>query len=61
QPIRVAVYDALGREVARLHEGPLAAGTHRLTFDAADLPSGTYLIRAGGGGAVQTRAVTLVR
>ncbi|MDX1547438.1 MAG: choice-of-anchor B family protein, partial [Rhodothermales bacterium] len=29
QPIRVAVYDALGREVARLHEGPLAAGTHR--------------------------------
>ena len=41
-----AVYDALGRRVATLHHGPLAAGDHTLRLDAARLPSGVYLIRA---------------
>src|SRR5690606_33319247 len=47
QAVTVAVYDALGRQVALLHEGPLAAGTeHRLAFDGSGLTAGVYVVRA---------------
>lgn len=42
---RIAVYDVLGREVARLHDGALGAGTHRFVW-ANDVPSGIYLVRS---------------
>ena len=57
---RAAVYDVLGREVAVLHDGPLAAGSHRLTFHA-DLPAGVYLVRATGDGVRAAQRVTVVR
>lgn len=43
--VSVAVYDVLGRMVSRLVQGTLSAGTHEVQFDAAGLPSGTYLYR----------------
>ncbi|MEZ4699159.1 MAG: malectin domain-containing carbohydrate-binding protein [Rhodothermales bacterium] len=43
--VRVQVYDLLGREVARLVDGVRDAGSHEVTFNAGDLPSGTYLYR----------------
>lgn len=43
--VTLTVYDVLGREVALLHQGPLAAGRHEFTFKAGDLPSGTYFYR----------------
>ncbi|MEM1044169.1 MAG: T9SS type A sorting domain-containing protein, partial [Bacteroidota bacterium] len=62
--VRVAVFDVLGREVAVLHDGFAEAGTHRFAFDAADLPSGVYLVRAAvsgaGGGPAYTQPITLV-
>ncbi len=39
----LVVYDAAGREVARLLDGELAAGTRTIRFDAAHVPSGVYL------------------
>jgi hypothetical protein len=61
-PTRVEVFDVLGRRVAVLHDGPLAAGPeHRFTFHAATLPSGLYVVRASGEGFTQTRRVTLSR
>jgi hypothetical protein len=58
----VAVYDALGRRVAVLHEGPLRAQTYTLRVDAGDLPPGLYLVRATDGrGHTATRSVALVR
>jgi hypothetical protein len=46
-PGRVAltVTDVLGREVRRLADGEVAAGTHAVRFDARGLPAGTYLVR----------------
>lgn len=40
--VRLVVSDLLGREVAVLLEGPIPAGTHTATFEAAHLPSGLY-------------------
>jgi agmatine deiminase len=39
---RLVLVDAMGREVLRLHEGPLQAGINRFFFDAALHPSGVY-------------------
>lgn len=58
---RVVVHDVRGREVAVLHEGPLAAGEHRVPFDASALPSGTYVIRAELSGRVLVALVTVAR
>lgn len=60
--LSVAVHDALGRQVALLHDGSLQPGTYTLRVDAADLPPGLYLIRATNGqGQTATRSVSLVR
>ena len=62
QAVRVEVFDALGRRVARLHEGTLEAGhAHAFRFEAASLPSGVYLVRATGETFTQTRRATLLK
>ncbi|HYE95916.1 MAG TPA: T9SS type A sorting domain-containing protein, partial [Rubricoccaceae bacterium] len=60
-PARVALYDALGREAAVLHAGPLGPGPHAFSFDASALLPGVYLVRAEAGGRVATRALTVLR
>jgi hypothetical protein len=59
--VRVAVYDVLGRRVAVLHSGDLAAGAHRFGLDARALPAGVYVVRAEVSGEVLTRQMTVVR
>lgn len=55
----LACYDALGRSVAALHTGPLAAGRHTRRFEAP--ASGTYTCRLASGGAAATVAIAVVR
>lgn len=43
--VRLAVFDPLGREVARLVDGDVEAGWHSVPFNAAGLPSGVYFYR----------------
>ena len=62
QDVTVVVYDVMGREVVRLHDGPLAAGQrHDFTVDGAALASGVYLVRVTGQAFAETRRVTLLR
>jgi hypothetical protein len=62
QAVRVAVYDALGREVAALHDGPLAAGRdHTFAFDGSALPAGAYVVRVAGETFSDARSVTSVK
>jgi subtilisin-like proprotein convertase family protein len=62
QRVAVNVYDALGRNVATLFEGTLPANESRaFTFEASNLPSGIYLIRAVGEQFTQTQRVTLAK
>ncbi|HYE59436.1 MAG TPA: T9SS type A sorting domain-containing protein [Rhodothermales bacterium] len=58
--VRVAVFDALGREVALLHDGPLSTGTHRFGWGDAATP-GLYLVRLDAGGARQTQMLVRLR
>ena len=43
--VNLTVYDVLGRRVATLVNGNLAAGQHTVQFEASSLPSGMYLYR----------------
>jgi ELWxxDGT repeat protein len=57
----VEVFDVLGRRVAVLHEGPLAAGAHRLALPAP-LGSGVRIVRARtASGAQATAPLTVTR
>ncbi len=60
-PVRLAVYDILGREVAVLVNGRVAAGTHEVRFDASKLSSGVYFYRLTAGGYTATKAMVLER
>jgi len=59
--VRLAVYDALGREVAVLVTGAYAAGRHTATLDAGALAPGVYVARLTAGGAAATRRVVVTR
>ena len=59
EAVRVEVLDALGRQVTLLHGGPLAAGQHRLSFEASAFPPGVYVVRVCG--ETFTRSARVVR
>ena len=61
QRVTLVVYDLLGREVARLLDGPVEAGRQRVRFDASDLSSGMYLYRLQAGTFVKTRRMVLLK
>lgn len=60
-PVRLAVYDVLGRRVAVLADEHRAAGRHEVVFDGTELPGGVYLVRIEAGAFAATRRVVLVR
>ncbi|MCB2200578.1 T9SS type A sorting domain-containing protein [bacterium] len=57
----VSLFDLLGREVARLHEGHLAAGQHSMELDGSDLTSGIYFLRLETPTGMVNRRVTLLK
>ena len=59
--VRLSVFDVLGRRVATLLDGPVAAGEHRVVWDAGTSASGLYLVQLEAAGQRQTRPLTLVR
>lgn len=61
QSASVGVFDVLGREVARLHDGPLAAGPHGFSLDTSGLTTGVYLVRATTEAGQVTQRITVVR
>jgi hypothetical protein len=59
--VKLTVYDLLGREVAVLVDERMAPGSYETKFDAASLPSGTYIYRLTAGAFVQSRKMLLLR
>jgi hypothetical protein len=65
-PVRVSVYDILGREVAQLANGWHEAGHHQRVWDGLrqrgeQMPSGIYWIRVQSGTLRESRAVVMSR
>ena len=62
QPVRVVLYDALGRAVRTLFDGPLDAGVFEtVEIDGAGLPAGTYVVRVEGAAVAGSTRVILAR
>ncbi len=60
--VRLAVYDALGREIAVLVDGNLSPGRHSASWNAArNLGSGTYFYQVRAAGATETRTMLLAK
>jgi serine protease len=59
--VKLAVYDLLGRNVATLADGMMAAGVHRLEFDGSQLASGVYFARLEAGAAVRSAKMVLLK
>ncbi len=59
-PVRLDVLDALGRRVATLTDGTLAAGGHAVSWEPSRAAPGVYVVRLVAGGTVATQRLTLV-
>ena len=60
-PVRLDVFDALGRRVATLADGERAAGEHRVRFTADGLAGGVYVLRLQAGERVLSRRLVVAR
>ncbi|MBL0062742.1 MAG: T9SS type A sorting domain-containing protein [bacterium] len=47
--VTLSAYDILGNQVATLVKGSMSAGTHEVTFNTTNLPSGIYFCRLQAG------------
>ena len=59
--VRLEVFDMLGRRVAVLVDGVVDAGSHQVSFDAAQLSSGVYIYKLQAGSQTITRKMTLLK
>lgn len=59
--VTLVVFDAAGREVARLVDGWKDAGRHTVAWDATGLPGGVYFSRLSTAGSEQSRRLVLIR
>jgi len=60
-PVRLTVYDALGREVARLVDRMMTQGAYTVGFDAGALPSGVYFYQLRAGDAILNRKMIVAK
>ncbi len=66
QTVELAVYNLVGQRIARLIDGPRAAGTYTVQWDGRDqrggpLASGFYMYRLQVGDRIETRKLLLLR
>ena len=59
--VSVKAYNLAGQVVGSIADASYTAGTHSLTWDASDLSSGVYLVKAEYAGSVATQKVMLVK
>jgi hypothetical protein len=59
--IDITVFDLTGRQVATVARGIMPAGWHNVSFNAAKLSSGTYVVRFRSGSNVHHQKITLLK
>jgi hypothetical protein len=61
QFVELQVFDLQGRHIADILSGMVSSGTHRVSFSAESLSSGTYLYRLQTPSGVVTRLMTIIK
>jgi hypothetical protein len=61
RPVKVGIYNIVGQQVALLAEEVMGAGEHTITWNAADMPSGIYIVQLEAGNRAFTRKITLIK
>ena len=51
----------MGQLVSTIHDGNMDAGTHAITWNASDVASGMYIIKAEAAGKVINQKVMLLK
>ena len=59
--VSLSIFDVNGREVSRLVDGDVEAGSQTFVWDANDFAAGVYVVRIEAGGVSEMRKVVLVR
>ncbi|MCC6477446.1 choice-of-anchor J domain-containing protein [bacterium] len=59
--VSLVVFNSLGQEVATLVNGPMTAGSHSISFNATELPSGLYFAQLRAGANVSTQKLVLMK
>jgi hypothetical protein len=60
-PVKLSVYDGLGRQVAVLMQGWHATGEHQVTFQGTSLSAGIYFLRLQMGSLTASRKMVLLK
>lgn len=61
QRVSLVLYDLQGREVVTVFQDAVRAGTHYMTIDATDIPSGMYMLRLYTSESEVTRKVEIIK
>ena len=59
--VNLSVYNVMGQKVATLHSGNMSAGNHSVTWNASDMTSGMYFVRAESQAGVAVQKVMLMK
>ena len=59
--VSLNVYNVMGQKVAILHSGNMTAGTHSVTWNASNMTSGMYFVRAESSNSVAVQKVMLMK
>jgi hypothetical protein len=59
--VKLTVYNPMGQQVTAVVSGEMPAGSHTVTFDASNLPSGMYLYRLEVNGFSATKKMLLMK
>jgi hypothetical protein len=55
------IYDITGKEITTLANGSFEKGTHKIAFNAINLPSGIYFYRIQAGNFVEVKRMVLLK
>jgi hypothetical protein len=59
--VRLEVYNVLGQKVATLADGEFPAGSHEVSWEASEVPSGLYFYRLSAGSKSITKKMLLLK
>jgi len=59
--VKITIYDLLGRELTRLIENELRAGTYIINWNASNYPSGVYFYKLEAGEFTSVNKMVLIK